>query len=200
VSTTLFSFYCWNPVTSPSPLNQGLKNNKNEFFHQNWIGKILRYWSCIICAILKIQGLKCIFCETYDTSPMFDTFFISVPLLSIPLFHKKLKSIGFQLELNHWKKNCGPNWKKKSCTGPSTITCEMMNSGALHREKPMPFRVILNKYNWRHILCRVPNCHLFYLQGAKAIADLLKKSSTLRVVELNNNMIDYSVCCYLNMF
>lgn len=41
---------------------------------------------------------------------------------------------------------------------------------------------------------------MFYLQGAKAIADLLKKSSTLRVVELNNNMIDYSVCSYLNMF
>lgn len=31
------------------------------------------------------------------------------------------------------------------------------------------------------------------LQGAKAIADLLKKNSNLRIIELNNNVIDYSV-------
>ncbi|KAI3790879.1 hypothetical protein L2E82_04274 [Cichorium intybus] len=30
------------------------------------------------------------------------------------------------------------------------------------------------------------------LQGAKAIAELLKKNSTLRTLELNNNLIDYS--------
>jgi len=32
------------------------------------------------------------------------------------------------------------------------------------------------------------------MQGAKAIAEMLKKNSSLRVVELNNNMIEYSVC------
>ena len=31
------------------------------------------------------------------------------------------------------------------------------------------------------------------VQGAKEIAELLKRNSTLRVIELNNNMIDYSV-------
>lgn len=30
-------------------------------------------------------------------------------------------------------------------------------------------------------------------QGAKAVAEMLKKNSSLRVLELNNNMIDYSV-------
>ncbi|KAI3738515.1 hypothetical protein L2E82_28549 [Cichorium intybus] len=30
------------------------------------------------------------------------------------------------------------------------------------------------------------------LQGAKAIGELLKKNSTLRTLELNNNLIDYS--------
>lgn len=34
------------------------------------------------------------------------------------------------------------------------------------------------------------------MQGAKAIADMLKKNSNLRVIELNNNMIDYSVCSW----
>ncbi|KAL2253547.1 UNVERIFIED_CONTAM: hypothetical protein Sindi_0149400 [Sesamum indicum] len=33
---------------------------------------------------------------------------------------------------------------------------------------------------------------LAYNQGAKAIAEMLKKNSTLRVIELNNNFIDYS--------
>ena len=33
----------------------------------------------------------------------------------------------------------------------------------------------------------------FSMQGAKAIAEMLKKNSTLRVLELNNNMIDYTV-------
>lgn len=33
----------------------------------------------------------------------------------------------------------------------------------------------------------------YVTQGAKAIAEMLKKNSTLRVLELNNNMIDYSV-------
>lgn len=32
------------------------------------------------------------------------------------------------------------------------------------------------------------------MQGAKAIAEMLKKNSSLRVLELNNNMIEYSVC------
>lgn len=31
------------------------------------------------------------------------------------------------------------------------------------------------------------------LQGAKAVAEMLKKNSSLRILELNNNMIDYSV-------
>lgn len=35
------------------------------------------------------------------------------------------------------------------------------------------------------------------MQGAKAIAELLKNNSILRVLELNNNMIDYSVCSNL---
>lgn len=43
-----------------------------------------------------------------------------------------------------------------------------------------------------------PNIIRFLLasvwQGAKAIAEILKKNSGLRVLELNNNMIDYSVC------
>lgn len=37
-------------------------------------------------------------------------------------------------------------------------------------------------------------------QGAKAIAEMLKKNSTLRVVELNNNLIDYSVCNYYMLY
>lgn len=40
----------------------------------------------------------------------------------------------------------------------------------------------------------------YYMQGAKAIAELLKKNSTLRALELNNNMIDYSVGNYLTIF
>lgn len=32
------------------------------------------------------------------------------------------------------------------------------------------------------------------MQGAKAVAEMLKKNTTLRIIELNNNMIDYSVC------
>lgn len=32
-----------------------------------------------------------------------------------------------------------------------------------------------------------------YLQGAKAIGEMLKKNSSLRVLELNNNMIEFSV-------
>ena len=36
-------------------------------------------------------------------------------------------------------------------------------------------------------------CSIF--QGAKSIAEMLKKNSSLRVLELNNNMIDYSVRC-----
>lgn len=43
-------------------------------------------------------------------------------------------------------------------------------------------------------------CQSLSVQGAKAIADLLKKNSNLRVIELNNNMIEYSVCNYLNIF
>jgi hypothetical protein len=31
------------------------------------------------------------------------------------------------------------------------------------------------------------------MQGAKAVAELLKKNSNLRFLELNNNMIEYSV-------
>lgn len=31
------------------------------------------------------------------------------------------------------------------------------------------------------------------MQGARAIADMLKENPTLRVLELNNNMIEYSV-------
>ena len=38
------------------------------------------------------------------------------------------------------------------------------------------------------------------MQGAKAIAELLKKNSTLRVLELNNNMIDYSVSKHITIF
>lgn len=40
-----------------------------------------------------------------------------------------------------------------------------------------------------------PNLSFSFLimQGAKAIAEMLKKNSTLRVIELNNNLIDYSV-------
>jgi len=34
------------------------------------------------------------------------------------------------------------------------------------------------------------------MQGAKAIAEMLKKNSSLRVLELNNNMIEYSVCIF----
>ena len=34
-------------------------------------------------------------------------------------------------------------------------------------------------------------------QGAKELAELLKRNSTLRVIELNNNMIDYSVSLFL---
>jgi len=37
------------------------------------------------------------------------------------------------------------------------------------------------------------------MQGAKAIAEMLKKNSSLRVLELNNNMIEYSVW-NLNLF
>jgi len=37
---------------------------------------------------------------------------------------------------------------------------------------------------------RNANC---IMQGAKAIAEMLKKNSSLRVLELNNNMIEYSV-------
>lgn len=32
------------------------------------------------------------------------------------------------------------------------------------------------------------------VQGARAIAEMLKRNSSLRVLELNNNMIEYSVC------
>lgn len=34
------------------------------------------------------------------------------------------------------------------------------------------------------------------VQGAKEVAELLKRNSTLRIVELNNNMIDYSVSSF----
>ena len=50
--------------------------------------------------IFKVQGSKCIFCETYSMSSMFDPFFMLVPLLSISSFHKKSKLIGLQLGLN----------------------------------------------------------------------------------------------------
>lgn len=39
----------------------------------------------------------------------------------------------------------------------------------------------------------------FIVQGAKAIAELLKKNSSLCYVELNNNMIDYAVWKPLNV-
>lgn len=38
------------------------------------------------------------------------------------------------------------------------------------------------------------------VQGAKAIAELLKQNSSLRHLELNNNMIEYSVCRNLDPF
>ena len=40
------------------------------------------------CVIFKVQLSKCIFCETYDMPPMFDIFFIPVPLLVVPPFHE----------------------------------------------------------------------------------------------------------------
>jgi hypothetical protein len=62
--------------------------------------------------IFKVEGSKCIFCKTYGTPPMFDIIFISVHLLSILPFHKKLKSIGFRLRLNHRKKKFEDQIKK----------------------------------------------------------------------------------------
>lgn len=38
------------------------------------------------------------------------------------------------------------------------------------------------------------------MQGAKAIAEMLKKNSTLRIIELNNNLIDYSVWHYILVY
>ena len=67
---------------------------------------------------------------------MFSSFFILVPLFSISHFHKKSKSIGFQLRPNRQK--------HKILHNPSTVMCEMMNGGALLSEKPTTFRVILN--------------------------------------------------------
>lgn len=39
---------------------------------------------------------------------------------------------------------------------------------------------------------------VYIVQGAKAIAEMLKKHSSLRVIELNNNSIDYSVRIYFD--
>lgn len=38
------------------------------------------------------------------------------------------------------------------------------------------------------------------MQGAKAIAEMLKQNSSLLGLELNNNSIDYSVWNALNIF
>jgi len=43
-------------------------------------------------------------CETYGTPLMFRVFFVLVCLLLISSFHKKSKSIGFQLKLKHKEK------------------------------------------------------------------------------------------------
>lgn len=43
-----------------------------------------------------------------------------------------------------------------------------------------------------HALCRSN----VLVQGAKEIAELLRRNSSLRVIELNNNMIDYSVSSF----
>jgi hypothetical protein len=42
--------------------------------------------------------------KNYGMPPVFDVFFILVSFLLIPPLHKKLKSIGLQLEIND-KKN-----------------------------------------------------------------------------------------------
>lgn len=45
------------------------------------------------------------------------------------------------------------------------------------------------------VLVEEPNISFSFpmMQGAKAIAEMMKKNSTLRIIELNNNLIDYSV-------
>jgi hypothetical protein len=96
--------------------------------------------------IFKVEGSKCIFCKTYGTPPMFDIFFISVPLLSILPFHKKLKSISLRLKLNHQKKKKFEDQMKKikKFHNPFTIIREKINSGVLHSKKLTSFKVIFN--------------------------------------------------------
>jgi hypothetical protein len=76
---------------------------------------------------------------------MFGIFFISVPLLSITYFHKKLKSINPQSGLNSQEQKFENQIEiMKFLHSPSIIMCERMNIAHLHSVKPTPFRFILN--------------------------------------------------------
>jgi hypothetical protein len=68
--------------------------------YQNWFFKIYRNLNCIIYVIFKVWGLKCIFPEFSVTLPMFDAFFILIPLLPISPLSKISKAIGLQLGSN----------------------------------------------------------------------------------------------------
>jgi hypothetical protein len=68
-------------------------------------------------------------------------FFILITLFSISSSYKKSKSIGLELELNHWKKIYfeDPIGKYKILHNPSIIIiCERINRRALNSEKLKP--------------------------------------------------------------
>jgi len=76
-----------------------IEYSKNFLFSiLKFLGKARNY---IILIIFEVEGSKYIFCKIYSTLSIFCTFFISTSHLSILFFHKKLKLIDLQLELNH---------------------------------------------------------------------------------------------------
>jgi len=60
-----------------------LKNNKNKFLCQNWIGKKLRCWNLKIYIIFKVNELKDIFPVTFNMLSIFSVFFYFDHLLLI---------------------------------------------------------------------------------------------------------------------
>lgn len=66
-----------------------------------------------------------------------------------------------------------------------------LNSTGVGDEVRLCYLLILQIRAWSDVLNSVCYC---CVQGAKAIAEMLKTNTSLRFLELNNNLIDYSVC------